>query len=304
MGNHKPDHIHDEPHLITMKSINNTLAFFGCMLLLLVTTCFTPVHAEEPFQKEVIRAKGHLIIIGGGSLAADIQEKMITLGGGRENAKILIVPFALEKETEETTIRIRDRFLKQGCKNVDYIYAPKEKLDLPENLAKLDGVSVVYYLGGNQATLYHYLNNTKFLEKINDLYMNGAVIGGTSAGAAVMSKIMLSNQTGVPAPDDKIEPNYLPTADGFGYLKNIIIDPHFLKRKRMNRIFSTLMDHPTCRGLGIDERTALIVSPNGECEVVGESRVMIVEPMQSVKEGKTLEIFKVLLLSNGDKYQM
>ena len=68
-----------------------------------------------------------------------------------------------------------------------------------------------------------------------------------------------------------------------GLIKNVIIDQHFLKRSRYNRLLSGLVEFPTHIGIGIDESTAIIVR-NKEIEIVGESEVIVVQnPVEIIK---------------------
>jgi len=58
------------------------------------------------------------------------------------------------------------------------------------------------------------------------------VVAGTSAGAMVMSKIMIS---GV-GTNEALLKNDTKTTSGFGLLKHCIIDTHFIKRGRFGRL--------------------------------------------------------------------
>jgi cyanophycinase len=110
------------------------------------------------------------------------------------------------------------------------------------------------------------------------------VVGGTSAGAAVMSAAMITGDErhpgGVrPVKDSAsymtIARDNLIMAEGFGLLTNAIVDQHFVRRKRSNRLVSEVLELPVHLGVGIDESTALIVSPNGRWRVMGESVAVI-----------------------------
>jgi len=111
------------------------------------------------------------------------------------------------------------------------------------------------------------------------------VVGGTSAGAAVMSNPMLTGEErhpgGVRPPSDTTE-HYMTIArgntelvPGFGMITGALIDQHFLRRRRHNRFISAVLDTPAHLGVGIDESTALIVHPDGHWSVMGESAASI-----------------------------
>ena len=97
------------------------------------------------------------------------------------------------------------------------------------------------------------------------LLKRGGVIGGTSAGAAVMSDVMIEG--GNPKAD---------VGRGFGFVTNAVVDQHFLRRSRVNRLLGVLADRPHLIGLGIDEGTAFILEGD-RWSVVGRSYVLAFE---------------------------
>jgi cyanophycinase len=130
------------------------------------------------------------------------------------------------------------------------------------------------------------IGGTPFAEKIHQLYQQGAVIGGTSAGAAVMSEIMITGDEIRPEKEsdrafNRIEGANIVTRKGFGFLTNVIIDQHFVRRKRLNRLISLIIEHPTLVGIGIDEATAVLVYPNQTFEVLGENGIVVFDARQA-----------------------
>ncbi len=100
------------------------------------------------------------------------------------------------------------------------------------------------------------------------------------------------------------------TAEGFGFLDDVIIDQHFIKRKRLNRLISLILENPSKLGVGIDESTAIVVYPNRRLEVIGESQVIIFDASKSNhlrKNGKdkigASNIFMHVLLP-GQKFDL
>ena len=278
------------------------------ILLLIIAGCFGngENRGNTFYNPEKIDSKGTLVIVGGGDSVMPVIEHIVELGGG-DRAKVLVVPFASGFPEEMGLAQVQE-FLDAGCEATELILCEKEKIDSPENIAKLDSVTVVFFGGGDQNRLTSFLAGTKFLERIRTFYDEGGIVGGTSAGAAVMSKVMItgnqkSNES-EPPPFDKIEKGDIVTSEGFGFLKNVIIDQHFIIRKRENRLFSVLLDHPNMRGIGIDEPAAIVVKPDNTFEVIGTGQVLVFEPCSDNGEAENFNTYKVRILSPGDTYNL
>jgi len=255
--------------LLTSVFLINTLLMVSC----------SEQHKGLQLQEEI---KGHLFIIGGGSRPAYMMEKYIELAGGRENAKIIIIPFA-GADVYNTGVSLVNQFKKNGCENTHFAFFNQGEADFVDNLNVLEGATGIYFCGGRQTRHTKMLLGTQFIEKIREIYVKGGVIGGTSAGAAIMSEIMLNGEELVDTDNSSsnafssIKKDNIGTTEGFGFLKNVIVDQHFVARKRMNRLLSLVIENQM-PGIGIDEATALIVKPDLSFEVLGESCVMVFEP--------------------------
>lgn len=258
------------------------------------------------------QTKGSLVIIGGGSRPDYVMHKIMQLAGGK-NAKLVIIPNA-SGEAIETAKYQMNGLNKLGYENISYIYGKQEELDRPENLSKLDGVTGIFFSGGDQSVLTRDLLGTKFLARIKEIYRQGGVISGTSAGAAVMSKIMLTGDEMKNKDSNNafitIEKDNIVTKEGFGFLENVIVDQHFIKRKRHNRLMSLMYENPKLLGIAIDEATAIVVTGGDKFEVLGESQVMVMNAtkaknIRTDKYGNfAAEGMVIDLLINGDKYSI
>ncbi|HMA61474.1 MAG TPA: cyanophycinase [bacterium] len=219
--------------------------------------------------------KGHLFIIGGGSRPDYMIEKIVELAGGKE-ARIMIIPNASGSPIEVAQYQ-QNQFEKTEAASVNYLLCDSSEADFDSNVVKLKDINCIFFSGGDQRRLTRDLLNTKLLKRIKEIYNQGGVISGTSAGAAVMSELMITGDELIDTTDDEkfisIKKDYIKTTPGFGFVKKAIIDQHFVKRKRLNRLISLVIEHQTL-GLGIDESTAIHVKPNLECEVVGENTVL------------------------------
>jgi cyanophycinase len=113
--------------------------------------------------------------------------------------------------------------------------------------------------GGQQTRLMKELQDADIPALLLERYNAGAVIGGTSAGAAVMSALMITGEADL----ESITAQATKLADGLALWPEVIVDQHFLKRQRFNRLLAAVLDHPDKIGVGIDEGAAVFVSRDG-----------------------------------------
>lgn len=253
--------------------------------------------------------QGNLVIIGGGERTPEILNKIIELS---ENGKLLIIPNASNNPIETAKYQV-DQFKEAGCKSVDFLYYNDySNIDLSDIFFK--DVRGIFFSGGDQNKLAAEILNTPLLNFIRKVFNDGGLISGTSAGAAVMSEIMItgdemdadSNKT----PFNSIKRKNILISEGFGFIKNAIIDQHFIARKRNNRLISVVLDNPQCIGIGIDESTAIFVNSYYDIEVIGNYQIIIYQVIDqesiSVNENNlySAEHIKMSILTNGSKYNL
>jgi len=236
------------------------------------------------------------------------MDRYLQFAGG-PNAHIVIFPMA-SSIPDTVGFEEAEDFLKAGVKSAISLNLTRKQADTDSALRLLDGVTGVFFSGGDQSRLTAALKNTKIEKRLHELYQSGIVIGGTSAGAAVMSKIMLTGNEKINRDSNNayifIKPNNIETAEGFGFIDKIIVDQHFIKRKRHNRLLSLALEHPQLLCFGIDESTALIVRNGSECEIAGEATVMVIDAV-AAKEIRTNKQghfsatdIRIHLLTEGD----
>lgn len=277
-------------------------------LQLLLILLFAIIEQEFYAQS----TKGHLVIIGGGDKTEYIMQKIVDLAGGPD-AKIIIIPNASSVPLESAQYNV-DEFKILGCKNVDYIMFSREDADKDSLVEKLTGATGIFFSGGDQSNLTRDMLGTKLLEKICELYNSGAVISGTSAGAAVMSEVMITGNELINKDSSdifiSIQKNNIEVKQGFGFLKSAFIDQHFIKRKRLNRSISVVLENPDLLGIGIDESTCIVVYPDETFEVLGENQVMIFDATncRNIKLDKNGNLggenIKMHLLISGDRFDL
>jgi cyanophycinase len=173
----------------------------------------------------------------------------------------------------------------------------------------------IWFPGGDQSLLAAALQGSAALRAIHERFNAGAVVGGTSAGAAVMSDSMITGNQyypGVSAAQDssnfaRIGRHTIEIVPGLGFLHNAIVDQHFIRRSRGNRLISVVLERPGLLGVGIDEGTALKVTPDGKWHVVGRSAAVVYDARRSVVTPSTAPLLgaadvRVSILPAGSTY--
>lgn len=250
---------------------------------------------------------GHLFIIGGGPRPSYMMERFIELAGGRD-AKIVIIPVASTTPLD-TGSRQKSELEAVGCSDVSVINCTRDDADEACNLDLISDAKGVFFSGGDQNKLVAFLNGTKLLDRVRKVYLNGGVIGGTSAGAAIMSRVMICgdgmNDSDVsPYLFNPIVREHVKLSEGFGFIENAIIDQHFNTRSRKNRLINAVLEHPFLSGVGIDESTAVIVNPGRNFEVLGENNVLVfnVLPDDEASQSDASSNIDIRILKSGDRY--
>jgi len=255
-----------EPLGLIAVLLRHSLIIFG--LLLAGPAC------SEGARDSTLR--GNLIIVGGGDTPVSVQERFVALAGGAGKARIALFPMAstaFDEEAREVMSELQKLNIDTHLVNIE-----RKDADTEATARFLEGFSGYWFLGGDQNRLAATLLGTRALDVIERRYQEGAVVGGTSAGAAVMTSEML---TGKPKSGKgefpAIARGSIDVGKGFGFLPDAIVDQHFLKRARYNRLLSAVLDQPQLIGVGIDEETALQVRPDGRWEVLGNSYVKVID---------------------------
>jgi len=238
-------------------------------------------------------ARGTLYIVGGGPQPESMVREFVQLAGGPGRARIIVFAMASSSGLTSGEAKAADfRALGATARNVFVTHAQADTDSIAQLLADATGV---WFGGGDQGLLAAALRGTKTERAIHARYAAGAVIGGTSAGAAVMSARMITGDErrlgGDRPPRDSseafitIDRRNVVVDSGFALLTNAIIDQHFVRRKRHNRLVSLVLEHPERLGVGIDESTALVVEPDGRWRVAGASVAVIYDARGSTVTG-------------------
>lgn len=222
------------------------------------------------------QTKGKLFIIGGGSRSDALIKDLVTTSGLKSTDYVIVLPMASEEP--DTGFKYIDLQIKKhtqaNVRNFDFAkFGPSKK----GWVDSLQNAKLIYILGGDQNRFMKSVLNTPIYQAIHQAYQKGGTIAGTSAGAAVMSKYMITGKQ-LLAKDYKETFNQLldkniELAEGLGLLTNTIVDQHFIKRNRYNRLLSALALHSEMVMVGIDESTAIVIQGN-KARVTGDSQVV------------------------------
>ena len=221
-----------------------------------------PASGQRPKVIDSRGVGGSLILAGGGNLDQSIKDRFMELAGGPK-AKLVVIPTAsTTADTPDTDHGAAWRTFNPATLSVLHT-RERSRANEPDFVQPLREATAVWISGGSQSRLADTYVGTAVEQELQALLARGGVIGGTSAGAAIMSQDMIAN--------GKSSPNM---GTGFDLLPGAIIDQHFVARKRQPRSLQAVKDHPGKFGLGIDEGTAVEVTGR-QMRVMGNSTATI-----------------------------
>lgn len=232
------------------------------------------------------KPKGKLFIIGGGSISDSLRMELLRSANWKKGDMIVSVTLAsgVSEESFAAANKAFNRLTGETCVKFD-----SAAVHDPKKLDSLSKAKIIYLGGGSQSRFMELIEGTNVQQIILQAYYNGAVIGGTSAGAAVMSKKMLTGNglrdTAYASTFKILQKGNLELLTGLGLLDSVIIDQHFVVRSRYSRMLSAIMEFPAYQCFGIDESTAVIVH-DGMAKVVGESQVLVFSHPKDIHTGK------------------
>jgi cyanophycinase len=227
------------------------------LFALSLVACTSAGHAPE--------ARGNLVIVGGGGTGQEIIARTVALAGGAQ-AHVVVLPQA--SESADRGVDSAQMWRDAGA--VDVVNLALD--DVGAARRAIEQANLIWFPGGDQNRLMADLTKAGLIELVQQRYRDGATVGGTSAGAAVMSTPMITGEGDDSMTHIASEATVL--APGLGLFEGAIVDQHFVRRQRHNRLIGAVLDHPDHVGFGIDERTALVVS-GGRAEVMGEGCVVV-----------------------------
>lgn len=230
---------------------------------------------------------GSLMIGGGGTLPDAVYDRFVQLAGGAAG-RLVLIPTASEdlgwlQKPDEIAAYIDD-WKQEGIPDISILHTRDRDLaNQDEFVAPLRTATAVWFGGGDQALLERAYVGTQVEREVHAVVARGGVVGGSSAGAAIQSRVMIRSG------DDQPE-----IGTGLSLMPGAILDQHFLRRSRVNRLLAAVQQHPDLQGIGIDEGTAILVQGHA-WEVLGDSYVMLVEATSSG------HLPRIRMLARGDR---
>ncbi len=257
-----------------------------------ITSILLLCAAVPIFGAEVGPDRGMLVVAGGGVTDPAIYERFVALAGGG-NAPIVVIPTAGGGDTYDQYWPGLRRLRDAGATNITVLHTYDPEVANTESfVAPLRLAKGVWFSGGRQWRLVDAYAGTRTLAEIRGVLERGGVIGGSSAGATIQGSYLVrgdSSTNTIMMGDHK---------EGFGFLTNVGIDQHLLRRNRQFDLLEVIDAHPQLLGIGLDENTAIVVRGDN-FEVIGQGYVAIYDSNRiTSKNGR------FYFLAPGDRYDL
>lgn len=227
--------------------------------------------------QEVGPANGSLVVVGGAMRDPAISARFVELAGG-EDARIVVVPTAGGADEYDNGSCGLGMWWLLGAESVTCLHT-KDPAEANEDefIRPIQDATGVWFNGGRQWYIADAFLGTRAEEEFWKVLERGGVIGGSSAGATIQGSFLVRGDT---------SGNTIMMGDhqvGFGFLKNVAIDQHVLRRNRQFDLIGVIEAHPELLGIGLDENTAIVVHGD-EVETMGASYVLIYDNRSTVGE--------------------
>lgn len=270
-----------------------------------------------------MNVKGTLIPIGGNEdkgsesreqynleyIEEGILSRVVRESGGTQ-ASIVVIPTASSIPEEVSSNYVR-AFEKLGCYNVKVMDIRKrEQSENKANIKLIEQANCIMFSGGDQSKIIRKIGGTTLHSILNNRFKNeDIVIAGTSAGAMCMSKEMITGGSS----RESLFKGTVGMSKGMGFISNLIIDSHFIKRGRFGRLAESVAIFPNIMGVGLAEDTALVIRNSDTFEIIGSGMVILFDPRNlkhnnenvlDVGTPMSLVNLKVHVLTNGDRFNI
>jgi len=254
---------------------------------------------------------GKLFIIGGGDRTDGLMRSLLATANLGKTDYVVVLPMS-SSEPDTSYFYFKDDIEKLCPNTIANLNFTADKLNNRAWLDSVEHAKLIFITGGDQQRFMKAVLHTPVYDAIHKAYNNGATISGTSAGAAVMNRNMitgneLKGDTTYHETYRRIIDGNMEIEEGLGMVDSVIIDQHFIKRSRYNRLISALARFPNYPCIGIDESTAIIVEGK-KITVAGESEVVIFSKPEGLALTAKGQIkwkdVKMSILSAGDVFYL
>lgn len=218
--------------------------------------------------------RGWIVPIGGAENKDEnprILKRFLAVAGG-SRAEIVVIPTA--SQLRDTGPRYQRLFGELGARKVQVVdFDSRGDCTESGRLDRIERASAIFFTGGNQLRLSTILGGTPAAQMIRACNAAGVTVGGTSAGASILSEHMIAfGKEGSSPRADSVR-----LAPGLGLTNRFVIDQHFRQRDRLGRLLAALAYNPFAIGIGLDEDTAAFIGPDNTLEVEGSGSVSVVD---------------------------
>ena len=246
---------------------------------------FPPTKAPVPRV-----AKGTLIMSGGKGVAPEVFERFIELAGGKD-ATFVCIPSGADLEETQKDSYSQQKLEGLGCSRVHTLHTLiRSKAADPELLEPLRRANGVWIDGGRTFRLMDTFQGGQVHELMRKVLARGGVIGGSSAGAQVQGDFLMRGN-----PKSNKDLWWEGYETGFAFVRGVIVDAHFRQRGRTKTFPELMKRFPQMLGIGIDEKTAIVVS-GSTAEVLGKNAITFYDWRQGPNDG--------VMLRMGQKYDL
>ena len=249
---------------------------------------------------------GQLFLIGGHEDKTG-ERRILRELVARVGDRPLVVTTVASQVAGELWAEYEKVFRELGAPTVVHLEVERrEHAHDPARVALVSEAGCVFFTGGDQIRITSKLGGTPLGSAIEALFRGGGIVVGTSAGASVMSEVMLVGGRGDESPRVR---GAIRMAPGVGLLPRLIVDQHFAQRGRIGRLLAALAHNPRVLGIGIDEDTAAVIHDGERLEVIGSGAVTVLDGrdiqhtnLDEADEERVLSVFGVRLhlLCEGD----
>lgn len=238
-----------------------------------------------------------------------ILSRVVSESGGKE-AQIVVIPTASSIPIEVSNSYLK-AFEKLGCRNVHIMdIRDRKESESPNNLEWIGNAQCVMFSGGNQSKITAKIGSTKLHDVLIERYKKESlVIAGTSAGAMCMSGEMIAGGSST----ESFIKGAVKMDTGMGFISNLILDSHFIRRGRFGRLAEAVAKYPNMMGIGLAEDTGLVIKNSSTFEIIGSGMVIMFDPRKLkhnnekiLEKGTPMSLInlKTHVLANGDRFNL